>query len=391
MSTGPVVVVNAGSSSLKFALFEAGRVAARGGVEPLAQPSGPAPARARIRAGGGETLLDAELASMGHEEALDWLVEWLAGFLSGRSPAAFVHRVVHGGDEFTAPVRVDHAVLERLERLAPLAPLHQPHNLAPIRRLLARDDGIPQVASFDTAFHAGQDRLERAFPLPAAFLQRGLRRYGFHGHSYQSIAEQLPEVDPVAAAGRTAVFHLGNGASACALRGGRSVATTMGFSTLDGLMMGTRSGALDPGLVLHLLQREGRSAREVSELLYKQSGLLGVSGESADMRELLASPNPGAAFAVRLFCHLAAKQLAALLVPLEGLDAVVFTGGIGENAPPVRAEIVRRLAWLGVALDPDSNARGETRIHAEASLVRVLVLPTDEEAVLARAAAPWID
>ncbi|MCA3131795.1 MAG: acetate/propionate family kinase [Betaproteobacteria bacterium] len=298
--------------------------------------------------------------------------------------AAVGHRVVHGGRTFAAPVRVDAAILEQLERFEHLAPLHQPHNLAPIRRLLARRPALPQVACFDTAFHASNPPVEQRYALPAELHEAGVQRYGFHGLSYEYIAGALPALDGRAADGRTVVLHLGNGASMCALRGGHSVATTMGFTALEGLPMGTRSGALDPGVLLWLMDERGMDARALEDLLYRRSGLLGVSGLSADMATLLSSPAPAAALAIDLFVYRIGRELGSLAAALGGLDALVFTAGIGENAAAIRARVCEAAAWLGVEVDPAANAAGGARISSPSSSVSAWVLPTDEEAMIAR-------
>jgi acetate kinase len=275
-------------------------------------------------------------------------------------------------------------VLAELESLQPLAPLHQPHNLAPIRLLLASRPDLPQVACFDTAFHRGNPEIAQMFALPYELHQQGIRRYGFHGLSYEYVAEALAQLDEDAAIGRTVVLHLGNGCSMCALDGGRSVATTMGFTAVDGLMMGTRSGALDPGVVLYLLGEGGLSAAEVEQLLYSESGLLGVSGLASDMRALLASEEPRAALAVDLFTYRIRRELGALVAVLGGLDALVFTGGIGENAAAIRERVCRDAGWIGVELDTAANGQGKGRISRAGSRIAVWVVPTDEELMIAR-------
>ena len=302
----------------------------------------------------------------------------------GQTLVAVGHRVVHGGAKYARPVRVDEAVMTELEALAPLAPLHQPHNLAPIRVLQAEAPGLAQVACFDTAFHRTQSKLATTFPLPRAITAAGVQRYGFHGLSYEYIASALPHVDANASRGRCVVAHLGNGASMCAMRDGASVATTMGFTALDGLMMGTRAGAIDPGVILYLIEAQGMDSHAIGRLLYHESGLLGVSGVSSDMRTLLASEAPDAAFAVELFCHRASRELGSLAAALQGLDALVFTGGIGENAAPVRASIARNAAWLGVDLDDDANRENAACISTRASRVAAYVIPTDEALMIAR-------
>ncbi|MCQ4159301.1 acetate/propionate family kinase [Roseomonas sp. GC11] len=379
-----ILVLNAGSSSIKFQLYdEAGGALARrfkGRVEGIGTP------HPRLLAWGAgdapldDVALDPAQVTEG-EQAQAALGNWIAGHMGGL-PAAIGHRVVHGGARFTGPVRVDAAVLAELEALVPLAPLHQPHNLAPIRSVLARRPELPQVACFDTAFHARMPELAQRFAIPEALHAAGVRRYGFHGLSYEYIAGRLPEVAPEIAGGRVVVAHLGSGASACALLAGRSVESTMGFTALDGLPMGTRPGQLDAGVVLYLAQ-QGRSPAEIEHILYHESGLLGLSGISADVRDLLASTEPRAALALAYFAYRTAQAIAALASAMGGLDGVVFTAGVGENAAPVRAMIAARCAWLGLALDPARNAAHGPRISAEGSLP-VYVIPTNEERMVAR-------
>jgi acetate kinase len=279
---------------------------------------------------------------------------------------------------------VDEALLARLQTFVPLAPLHQPHNLAPIRYVLERMPGVPQVACFDTAFHRVQPELAQAFALPEEITDRGVRRYGFHGLSYEYIASALPAIDPRAAAGKVVVAHLGNGASMCAILAGRSVATTMGFTAVDGLPMGTRSGSLDPGVILYLMDELKMDARAIEKLIYQQSGLLGVSGISSDMRALLSSDAPRAKLAVDLFVYRIGRELGSLAAALGGLDALVFTAGIGEHAVPIRERVLRDAAWLGIALDPAANAAGGPRISSATSRVPAYVVPTNEELMIAR-------
>jgi acetate kinase len=292
--------------------------------------------------------------------------------------------VVHGGAGLAAPVRITPEIVTRLEALVPLAPLHQLANLLPIKTLLADRPGLPQVACFDTAFHRAMPGPAQAFALPRALTDAGVRRYGFHGLSYEYVTSVLPRFDPRAAAGRTVVLHLGNGASMCAVANGRSIATTMGFTALDGLVMGTRCGSLDPGVVLHLLDTRGMDARGLERLLYHESGLLGLSGLSSDMRELLASDLPASRLAVDVFVYRARRELGSLAAALGGLDAMVFTAGIGEHAAAVRASVCRDAAWLGVELDAAANEAGGPRISSDASRVAVWVIPTDEELMIAR-------
>ncbi|MBY0338336.1 MAG: acetate/propionate family kinase [Acetobacteraceae bacterium] len=375
-----VAVINAGSSSLKFSLHAGEEVLLSGQVDGL----GTRPAsRARDAAGRpipGPGLGDDPPATAG--EAMRLLTPWLAARLGGRPVAAYGHRVVHGGARHAGPERVTPGLLEELEALVPLAPLHEPHNLAPIRALMA--DGVPQVACFDTAFHRTVPEEEQLFALPAEFAARGIRRYGFHGLSYEYIASRLPEIAPRLAAGRVIVAHLGSGASLCALRGGRSVATTMGFSALDGLPMGTRCGELDAGVVLHLIAREGMSPAEVQDLLYRRSGLLGLSGLSSDVRDLLATDAPAARLALAVFAHRTARAVGALAATLGGLDGLVFTAGIGENAAPVRAAIMARCAWLGLDWDAAANAAHGPCLSRPGSRVEAHVVPTDENRMIAR-------
>ncbi len=378
-----VLVLNAGSSSLKFSLYEladgAPLLLQRGQLEGLATNS-------RFVAETGDGTKFAEhnwYRPLGHDGAMTYLVSHLKQTLAAFTLRAVGHRVVHGGTRYTQPVRVDAAVAAYLATLVPLAPLHQPHNLAPIRALLANSPGMVQVACFDTSFHRTQPEVAQAFALPPEITDRGVRRYGFHGLSYEYIAGVLPGVDAAAARGRTVVAHLGNGASMCALQGGRSVASTMGFTAVDGLMMGTRTGALDPGVVLYLLDELRMDARAIEALLYQKSGLLGVSGVSSDMRTLLESDDPRAAFAIELFCYRIARELGSLAAVLGGLDAMVFTGGIGEHAAPVRAKILDAARWLGFALDAQANAADGPRISTQASLP-AWVIGTNEELMIAR-------
>jgi acetate kinase len=382
-----ILVLNAGSSSIKFSLFADGAdgLALVAGGQMAAIHTAPQFV-ARDASGGkvAEKRWPAQ-TKLGHEAALAHIVEWLKTTHGERHRLAAVgHRVVHGGAEHAAPVRVDAAMAARLERLIPLAPLHQPHNLAPIRALLERSPELPQVACFDTAMHRSNPAVAQMFALPAELTESGVRRYGFHGLSYEYIASVLPQFDPRAAQGRTVVLHLGNGASMCALQSGRSVASTMGFTAVDGLPMGTRSGALDPGVILYLMDERGMNARAVEKLIYQQSGLLGVSGVSSDMRELLESDAPGAKLAVELFVYRIGRELGSLAGALGGLDAIVFTAGIGERAAPIRERVCRQAAWLGVELDPQANAGHGPRISTASSRTPAWVIPTNEELMIAR-------
>lgn len=378
-----ILALNAGSSSIKFGLFEIGRQGpiARGEIEGI----GTAPhfiARDDRGAVIGERRWPE--ASVDHEALLGGLLEWVDAHLGADTLVAVGHRVVHGGRDFTGPVLLDDKVLAALDLLTPLAPLHQPHSLSPVRAIMAVRPGLPQVACFDTSFHHTLPAVATRFALPREYDVEGVRRYGFHGLSYEYIAGTLRRTVPWIASGRVIVAHLGNGASLCALRDGVSIDTTMGFTALDGLMMGTRCGTIDPGVILYMLQQKGLPAAEIETLLYQRSGLLGVSGISSDMRVLLESRTPEAREAVELFVFRIAREAAALAGSLGGLDGFVFTAGIGEHAAPIRAAVCKRLAWLGVALDPAANARHADRISARDAPVEVRVIPTDEEAMIVR-------
>ena len=381
-----ILVLNAGSSSIKFALYagDDGRAPPepllRGQIDALARaPRFVATDRSGAVAGRHDWPREASLT---HAAATGYLLDFIRGH--AHRIAAVGHRVVHGGEYFAAPVTIDDDVLARLERLRPLAPLHQPHNLAAIRAVADRSPGLPQVACFDTAFHRSQPPLAQAFGLPPEIADRGVRRYGFHGLSYEYIAAVLPRFDTAAACGRVVVAHLGNGASMCAMRAGSSIATTMGFTALDGLLMGTRPGLLDPGVVLYLQNELQMDARAVEKLLYHESGLLGVSGASGDMRTLLARDDQRSRFAIALFCYRAMRELGSLAAALGGLDALVFTGGIGEHAAPIRKAICCDSEWLGVVLDPVANDTGGPRISREGAGASAWVIATDEESVIAR-------
>jgi len=380
-----ILVLNAGSSSLKFSAFAVEpqlRLLVRGQIEGLYTAG-------KFKALNAEGV---ELASrqwapttvFGHEEALAFLADYLRGFGDGHELVAVGHRVVHGGLVYREPVRVTPEVVSALAKLSPLAPLHQPHNLKPIEILLASRPGLPQVACFDTAFHRGQSDVVQSFALPPEITDLGVRRYGFHGLSYEHIARVLPDHDAKAARGRTVVAHLGNGSSLCAIDAGRSVASTMGFTAVDGLPMGTRCGSLDPGVILYLMDELKMDTRAVETLIYKQSGLLGVSGVSSDMRTLLDSEDPRARFAVHLYVHRIGRELGSLVAALQGLDAIVFTAGIGQHASWIREQVCREAAWLGVEIDPAANRAGAPCISTPDSRVAVWVLPTDEEGMIAR-------
>ena len=382
-----VLVLNSGSSSVKFALYRAAGADAKqlfsgqiDNIEYLPQLS--------LREASGETS-ERKLKSFPgpgrtRAEALSFLIDMLSQRAGGAGILAAGHRVVHGGAKFRKPVLVDRDVLAVLETFIPLAPLHQPHNLAAIRALLDGAPGLPQIACFDTAFHTTQPRLATLYALPRELEERGLRRYGFHGLSYEYIASVLPDYLADGAQGRVLVAHLGNGSSLCAMCERRSIATSMGFTAVEGLVMGTRPGSLDPGVLLYLLQEMRMDAAAVSDLLYHRCGLLGVSGISHDMRVLLASTEPRAAEAVDLYVYRAVTQAGGLVAALDGLDALVFTAGIGEHAAPVRERICRGLAWLGLEFDPAANARDGPRISREGSPVSAWVIPTNEELMIAR-------
>ncbi len=380
-----LLILNAGSSSLKFALYQAGsandlRVLHRGVIEEIGRN-----ARFRmLRAPEADGLLDQTVPAADHEQALRHLLDWLDTRHPDLSLCAAGHRVVHGGADYIHPVRVDAAVLAHLEKLIPLSPLHQPHNLAGIHALARLRPDLPQVACFDTAFHHTLPPRARRFALPRELDERGIRRYGFHGLSYEHIAAVLPDYLGDAAAGRVVVAHLGNGASLCALQQGRSVETSMGFTPLDGIPMASRCGALDPGVLLYLLREEGMSTAQLDDLLHHRAGLLGVSGLSGDVRTLLASNDPHPAASLELFANSTAQAIASHAVTLEGLDALVFTAGIGEHAAPVRAAICRHLGWLGLTLDAAANARHGPRISQADSRISAWVIPTDEEKVIAQ-------
>ena len=377
-----ILVLNSGSSSIKFALF---------GVASLAQAllhgtiSGLEVTPAFSARDNGGRVLAGQLptSAVDHRTALAWLFDWLQAYLDGPLVAAG-HRVVHGGDHFAEPVLVTARVYAGLEQLVPLAPLHQPHNLAAIGALMALKPSLPQVACFDTAFHRTQDALAQNFALPRELTASGLKRYGFHGLSYEYIAGVLPQYLDARADGRVIVAHLGNGASLCAMRHRRSVATTMGFTALDGLMMGTRCGTIDPGVLLYLMREKSMSLTQIEDLLYRRSGLLGVSGLSSDMRELAASPAPEAKEAIDLFCYRAVREIGSLVAALGGLDALVFTAGIGERAHAVRARICEELSWLELHIDDSANRASKTLISNAQSRITVCVIPTNEEAVIAQ-------
>jgi acetate kinase len=382
---GVLLVINAGSSSIKFSVYVVEGAAVlslqyRGQVDGLgARP------RFTVRGTGADELpAQALAANASHEDALRAIIEWIEARTAGAEVIAAGHRVVHGGVRYSAPVVVTPEVLGELEALVSLAPLHQPHNLAPIRALAKLKPALRQVACFDTAFHATQSAVTKTYALPYALSEDGIQRYGFHGLSYQYVASALGDHLGAAADGRVVVAHLGAGASMCAMRDRRSVATTMGFTALDGLPMGTRTGALDPGVILHLMGERAMTLEAVTELLYKRSGLLGMSGASSDVRDLLASESPRAARALEVFVYRIGRELGSLAAALGGLDALVFTAGIGENAASIRARVCHDAEWLGVALDDAANERGGPCISAPASRASAWVIPTNEELMIAR-------
>jgi acetate kinase len=377
---------NAGSSSIKFAVFAErdGRLEAssRGQID-----AGAAPPRLVARSARGDVLADTALErDGGYATQLAAVIAWVEDHLAPVRLAAVGHRVVHGGNAHAGPALVTPALLEELAALAPLAPLHQPHNLAAIRAVARLHPALPQVACFDTAFHLDNPRVSRLYALPRALCDEGLMRYGFHGLSYEHLAAVLPDLEP-RAGGRVVAAHLGGGASMCALVGGKSVATTMGFSALDGLPMATRCGSLDPGLLLYLLQEKGMAPKALERMLYQGSGLYGLSGIGGDMRRLLASAEPAAREAVDVFVYRIVRELGSLAAAAGGIDVLVFTGGIGEHAAEIRARVCARAAWLGIRLDPAANAAGAARLHAADSAVAVWMVPADEEAVIARQAS----
>lgn len=381
-----ILVLNAGSSSIKFSLFAARAgsldLALRGQIEGLYTTP-----RFVARDEQGAVVSDKSWdkgTRLGHDGALDHLAGFIRGELAEQRLVGVGHRVVHGGLEYTQPARIDARVVAALEKFVPLAPLHQPHNLTPIRLLLERQPALAQVACFDTSFHRSNPEIAQRFALPAELHDAGVRRYGFHGLSYEYVASVLPQHDARAAGGRTVVLHLGNGASMCALDKGRSIASTMGFTAVDGLPMGTRSGSMDPGVILYLMNQRGMDARAIEKLIYKQSGLLGVSGISSDMRTLLASGHPRARLAVDLYLYRIRRELGSLAAALGGLDAIVFTAGIGENSAQIRERALNDAAWLGVLTDRDANEKGGPRISAAQSRVAAWAIPTNEELMIAR-------
>jgi acetate kinase len=379
---GSIAVVNAGSSSIKFALYGPEETLHfRGQVEQI----GVSP-RLRVTDAIGTQIAQQDWPAEGfdHRAATREILKATMELKKGVPVAGIGHRVVHGGTHYAAPVRVDPDVMARLAELTPLAPLHQPHNLAPIATIAEAAPQIPQVVCFDTAFHCSQPDIAQQFALPRKYTDAGVRRYGFHGLSYEYVTSRLPEIAPELAEARVIIAHLGSGASLCATRSGKSVASTMGFTAVDGLMMGTRCGNIDPGVLVHLMDAYGMDARAIEKLIYRESGLLGVSGVSSDMRKLRASSNPAAAEAIALFVYRIVRETGSHAAALGGLDAFVFTAGIGENDAALRKAVAAECGWLGLALDEDRNANGSSRISADTSRVSVWVVPTDEERMVAR-------
>ncbi|EWY38756.1 acetate kinase [Skermanella stibiiresistens SB22] len=381
-----ILVLNAGSSSIKFSVeAPAGAAAVRmlavGQIEGIGNH-----VHFIAKDADGAVLAETRWADgdgpMDHDSALRVISEWLDGFLGDARVLAVGHRVVHGGLDFSGPVRIDAAVRAKLQELVPLAPLHQPHNLAPIDAVEARYPGVLQVACFDTSFHRGHAFAAEAFAIPLKYYEQGIRRYGFHGLSYEYVARRLREVAPDVALGRVVVAHLGNGASMCGLREGKSVESSMGFTALDGLAMGTRSGQIDPGVLLHLIGAAGMTVPEVTRMLYHDSGLKGLSGISSDMRDLERSDDPRAVRAIDYFIHAIQRQLGSLVASVGGLDALVFTAGIGENSAMVRRRVCEKMGWLGIVLDPAANEANAGVISAPGSPVKVLVVRTSEETMI---------
>jgi acetate kinase len=383
-----ILVVNAGSSSLKFAVYtrEPHALGSRvlgGQIDGIGQAG-------TMRAFAANAVPVSELPyfdpqqELTQDDAISALLDWLYRRSEADRIVACGHRVVHGGEKYCAPVVIDDRVLTDLRSFVPLARLHQPYEISAITAIRARRPALTHVACFDTAFHRSQPRVAQLYPLPRGLIESGVRRYGFHGLSYEYIAGELPGLVSNADHARVIVAHLGSGSSMCAMQGGRSVATTMGFTALDGLMMGTRSGSIDPGIVLYLIEERGMSAREVSEILYRRSGLLGVSGISSDMRALLAADDPYAREAVELYVYEVVREAGALAACLGGLDALVFTAGIGEHAEPIRRRVCEALEWLGIELDEHANAEHARRISGANSRISVFVVPTNEELVIAR-------
>jgi acetate kinase len=388
----PILVINAGSSSIKFSVFEtAADRALSAGLHGQVENIGKSAHLTVADAAGGK-LADQSVTAADHERAIAAIQHWFSAHIGSEAGFDGVgHRVVHGGEKYSQPALIDQQVLAQLERLVPLAPLHQPHQIAAIRAVIAVAPQVRQVACFDTAFHHGQPPLAQQFALPRELTARGIRRYGFHGLSYEYITGVLPQVAPECAGGKVVVAHLGNGASLCAIDHGRSIATTMGLTPLDGLPMGTRSGALDPGVLLYLMQHERMSAHAIEQLLWERSGLLGVSGLSSDMRTLLASELPAAREAIDLFVYWIGRELGSLVAALGGLDALVFTGGIGEHAAPIRSRVCQDAGWIGIQLNEGANERGGPRLSPAASVPSAWMIPTDENLMVAHHTRALLD
>ncbi|HEY3730132.1 MAG TPA: acetate/propionate family kinase [Steroidobacteraceae bacterium] len=388
----PLLVINAGSSSIKFSVFETGSnqdlsVLVRGQVEDL--DGSP---QLQVSDGHGHNLTRQAVPGGGHDHAIQVIHNWCVQRFGGEAAFAGVgHRLVHGGQSYAGPTLVDENVLAQLERLIPLAPLHQPTQIAAIRAVTKVAPQLRQVACFDTAFHRSQPALAQEYALPHSLTSRGIHGYGFHGLSYEYIVASLASVAPECVGRRLIVAHLGSGASLCAISQSRSVATTMGMTPLDGLPMGTRCGALDPGVVLYLAQHEKMSAKAIEQLLYEQSGLLGISGVSGDMRELQSSKRPAAGHAIDLFVYRVGRELGSMVAALSGLDALIFTGGIGEHSPQVRARVCRDAGWLGLSLDEDANNKSGPRISVAARTPSAWVIPTDENLMIARHTRSLLD
>lgn len=383
-----LLVINTGSSSIKYAVFTyiADNKLCRlysGAVDGIGEQTSFAATSHKSGQNEHDEVKIDSLHAKNHSQALQHILNWLEQEVSDLEFVAIGHRVVHGGTTFSQAIRIDHSVLNQLKKLIALAPLHQPHALEAIEVLIAQRPHMPQVACFDTAFHTSMPKREQQFALPQSLTDQGIRRFGFHGLSYEYIASVLPTHLGETANCKVVIAHLGHGVSMCALQDRKSVATTMSFTPLDGLPMGTRSGSIDPAVVLYLLER-GMTGNEISDLLHHHSGLLGLSGISGDIRTLLSSPTPGATEAVDFFCYRISRELGSLTAALGGLDAVVFTGGIGEHAALVRAKICRDSAWLGIAINEEANQANTLQISTDASKVSVWVIPTDEEQMIAR-------
>ncbi|WP_072396044.1 acetate/propionate family kinase [Hyphomicrobium sp. CS1GBMeth3] len=384
--TDTILVVNAGSSSIKFQLFTVGagdrlERMIKGQVDGIGTRPRLFAVTAQRTILADETWAPAEVGTI--PAALDKVIAFLRPQIGGRLPGAVGHRVVHGGPHYANPVVVTTGILSELEKLTPLAPLHQPNNLAPIRTILERRPHLLQVACFDTAFHRGHPELADRYAIPESLYAEGVRRYGFHGLSYEYIARQLPKVAPEIAGGRVVVAHLGSGASMCAIAGGKSVESTMGFTAMDGLPMGTRPGQLDPGVVLYLLSEKKMDAPSIQDFLYKDCGLKGISGISNDVRDLLASRDPQARFALDYFTYRIVLFTGMLAAAMGGIDAFVFTAGVGENAPAIREAVIRRLEWLGLELSTQANRKNAICISRKGARVPCFVIPTDEELMIA--------